>query len=173
MKIIVSSKNVTVTDDLRNTIERKLDKLSKYFHDDITAKVMLSKEKKQEKIETTINTKGFVFRAENRGDDIYGAIDKVVDKLSIQMSRFKDKLVKKHKGQVGMNFENLPDADSGNEEIVKRKKFKIQKLKADEAIMHMELIGHSFFLFIDDESGNNCVAYKRRDGGYGILETEN
>ena len=175
MKFIITSKNVKVRYYLKETIEKKFQKLDKYFADDIDVNVRLSAEKNWEKMEATIRIKGTVFRAEAKGDAAYDCIEKVVDKLATQMSRFKDRLVKKHKGQPGLKFEEWPEVaeqqDAAPEiKIVKDKKFNIEALTPEEAIVQMELIGHNFFMFINSETKAVNVVYKRDGGDYGLLE---
>ncbi len=174
MKIILVNKNVNVTEELRDIIDKKFDKLSKYFDDDITAQVLLSKEKHFEKIEATISVKGTLFRAESRGEDVHFGIDKVIDKLSSQISKYKGRLAKRHKGKVGIQFDAIPDyhVETKDETPVKRKKVETKVMSIADAIMSMELVGHDFYLFKDDESGNSAVVYKRESGGYGLLEMD-
>lgn len=175
MKVIITSKNVKTNDYLKDTIEKKLQKLSKYFSDDIDVNVRLSAEKTWEKMEATIRVRNMVFRAESKGEDVYGCIDKVVDKLASQMSRFKNKLIKKHKGQPGLKFEEWPEpAETPESEtkIVRTKQFKLEELTPDEATVQMELVGHSFFLFVNADTKAVNVVYKREDGDYGLLEAQ-
>lgn len=92
MKTIITGKNYTPSDKLKETIEKKFEKLDKYFSNEITGNIMVIKEKAGYKVEATINAKGTIFRAEMRADDPYDAVDRVIEKLSSQMSRFKSKL---------------------------------------------------------------------------------
>jgi putative sigma-54 modulation protein len=174
MKVIITSKNFNANDRLKDTIESKLNKLGKYFSNDIVANVTLSHEKGRQKIEVTINAKGTIFRAEDSNSDMYTGLDKTVEKLSSQMSRFKSKLQKKHKDNKTIMFADLPDDGEQEEQaqIVKRKKFDLLPMSAEEAILQMELLEHSFFVFLDMETDGIGVVYKRNDGNYGLLETE-
>lgn len=175
MKVIITSKNLSASEHLKETIEAKLSKLSKYFSSDIVANVTLSLEKGRQKIEVTINAKGTIFRAEDTTNDIYSGIDKVVDKLSSQMSRFKSKLQDRHKDNKAIMFADLPDSDDDDDDgakIVKRKKFDLLPMSSEEAILQMELLEHNFFVFLDMETDGVGVIYKRNDGNYGLLETE-
>ncbi|QAT41951.1 ribosome hibernation-promoting factor, HPF/YfiA family [Aminipila luticellarii] len=173
MKIEITSKNLSSSDYLRDTIEKKLQKLSKYFSNDIVANVMVSAEKDKQKIEATINAGGTIFRAENTADVAYDAIDGVVDKLSSQMSRFKTKLQKRNKDNKGLRFAEIPDYTNEPEEmtVVKRKKMEIIPMNIEEAILQMELIGHSFFVFMNMDTESVNVVYKRKNGDYGLIET--
>ena len=174
MKIIITSKNLNASDHLRETIEKKLYRLGKFFSDDIVANVTLSAEGGRQRIETTINANGTIFRAEEETPDIYNGIDKITDKLSSQISKYKTKLLKKHKDNRSIVFEDVPDmAEEGSEamEIVRRKKFDLMPMTAEEAILQMELINHTFFIFLNMDTNNIGVVYKRNDGKYGLLET--
>lgn len=176
MKVIITSKNVKANEHLKDTIEKKMEKLGKYFSDDISVNVMLSAENKGEKMEATIRVRNMIFRAESKADSVYNCVDKVVDKLATQMSRFKNKLIKKHKGQQGLKLEEWPEpvvaADVKPEEeleVVKRKEFDLEPMSVDEAVVQMGLIDHSFFVFMNNETDTVNVVYKREDGDYGLL----
>jgi putative sigma-54 modulation protein len=175
MNVNISSKNLKASDYLLDTIESKFLKLDKYFRGETEAQVTLSLEKGRQSIEATINAKGIVFRAEDNSSDIYAGIDKVVDRLAGQISKHKKKLVKKHKDKGILNFDDIPDIDPKDEEtmiIARRKKFALQPMTPDEAILQMELLGHTFFVFLDMETDSVGVVYRRKDGAYGLLETE-
>jgi putative sigma-54 modulation protein len=173
MKVIISSKNFNASDHLKETIEKKFEKLNKYFSKNIVANVMLSMEKGKQKMEATINARGMIFRAEESSTDVYDGIDRVVEKLSSQMSRFKTKLVKKHKDNKEFSFADIPEYDGEPEEIkiVKTKKFELVPMTTEEAIMQMELLHHNFFVFLNMENDGINVVYKRKHDDYGLLET--
>jgi len=173
MKVIITGKNYTPSDKLKETIEKKFEKLDKYFSNEITGNVMVIREKSGYKVESTINANGTIFRAETKADDPYDCVDRCIEKLSSQMSRFKTKLQKKHKGQKAIDFEELPVYDEPEEEIqvVKRKKFELEPMTVDEAIVQMELVEHDFFVFLNMETDSVNVVYKRDDEDYGLLET--
>jgi putative sigma-54 modulation protein len=176
MNVNISSKNLNASDYLLDMIRSKFQKLDKYFKGDTDAHVRLSLEKGRQGIEATINAKGVVFRAEDDSTDIYGSIDKVVDKLAGQMTKYKKKLVKRHKDKGILNFDDIPDAAIAEEEetlvIARRKKFLLHPMSPEEAILQMELIGHAFFVFLNMETDSVGVVYKRNDDTYGLLETE-
>lgn len=171
MKVTITSKNFNASERVKNHIEEKFEKLDKYFSTDITANIMLSQEKNHQKIEATINAGGTIFRAEETADDLYESVDKIIDKLSTQMSRFKSKLVKKHKGG-GLKYEAIPEYEKEEEiQVVKTKKFELVPMEVDEAIVQMELLQHTFYVFVNVETDSVNVVYKRQDGNYGVLET--
>lgn len=173
MKIVINSRNYNASEKLKETIEKKFAKLDKYFSNEITANIMTMKEKGKYKVEATINTKGTIFRAEVLTNDPYDGVDRVVEKLSRQMSKFKTKLQRKYKDHKDFAFTELPEIEEEQEEIqvVKRKKFDLVPMTVDEAVVQMELLEHNFFVFLNMETDSVGVVYKRNDKDYGLLET--
>lgn len=173
MKVIITSKSFNASDHLKETIEKKFEKLGKYFSNDIVVNVMISMERGKQKIEATINARGMIFRAEESSADVYEGIDRIVEKLSTQMSRFKTKLQKKHKDSKEFVFADIPEYEEEPEDIkvVKTKKFDLVPMTTEEAIMQMELLQHNFFVFLNMETDSVNVVYKRNNDDYGLLET--
>jgi putative sigma-54 modulation protein len=174
MKINISAKNYNPSQRLQDMIEKKFTRLGKFFTSDIEAAITLSQEKDRQKIEATINADGAIFRAEEVGLDIYTGLDKVADKLSSQMSKYKKKIASHHKDNKAILFADIPDtAESAQEtfEIVRRKTYELMPMTPEEAILQMELVSHAFYLFHDMETNAIAVVYKRNDGKYGLLET--
>lgn len=171
MKYIIHGDN---TASIKEYIESKLDRLDKYFNnDDITATIVTKKEGRKQKIEVTIPTNSFTLRNEVIDDDLYAAIDNVVDKLERQIRKNKDKINKKNNKTLIEDFETtLEDEFYEEEKIVKRKKVELKPIDEEEAILEMELLGHTFFVYKDVDTDNICVLYKRRNGNYGIIETK-
>ena len=174
MQVKINSRNLNPSQALRDKIEGKLSKLDKYFSKDAEANVMLSEVKTGlAKLEATITAGGMTFRAEESNADLLFCLDQVIDKLSKQMSRFKSRLIKKHKDQGAVLAAELPDVEEAAETgIVRTKRFTLTPMTPDEAILQMEMLEHSFFIFRDPEEGTTNVVYKRNDGGYGLLITE-
>ena len=174
MKINITGKNFNTYQKLENDIEKKLDKLGKYFSDDISAKVVLSQERGKDKIEVTINAKGAVFRAEEVAPDVHEGIDRAVDKLASQMSKFKGKLQKRYNDNKALKFEVLPEVEEEVEEVevVKTKKIQLEPMNMEEAILQMEMLQHDFFVYMDMETNSVNVVYSRKNGDYGVLVTE-
>jgi putative sigma-54 modulation protein len=173
MKVIITGKNYAPSEKLKETIEKKFEKLDKYFSNEITANVMAIKEKANYKVEATIKANGTIFRAEVKSGDPYDCCDRCVEKLSSQISRFKTKLQKKHKGQKAVDFAAVPAFEEPEEEIhvVMKKKFELSPMTVDEAIVQMELLEHNFFVFMNIETDVVNVVYRRDDNDYGLLET--
>jgi putative sigma-54 modulation protein len=171
MRVIITSKNVNASDHLKETIEKKLEKLGKYFSDDIGVNVMLSAEKNRQKIEATIQVRGMIFRAEETTADLYDGVDRVSEKLATQMSRFKTKIQRKHKDNREFSFPDWPESDTSDElKGVKKKKFELNPMTVDEAIVQMEMLEHTFFVFLNTETDSVNVVYRREDQDYGLLE---
>ena len=172
MNIKITGKNFNTYQHLEDTIDKKLEKLDKYFSDDIDAKVVLSQEKNKEKIEISINAKGAQFRTEQVADDIYEGLDKAIDKLSRQMSKFKGKLQKKYQDNHSVRFEEIPVIEEEDtSKVVKTKRLFLQPMSVEEATLEMEMIGHDFYVFQDVDTNSVSVVYKRNDEDYGLLTT--
>lgn len=172
MKIIVTGKNINVSDKIQTAIEKKFEKLGKYFADDIKANVVIHPEKAKVKMEATIATKGAIFRAEDVSQDIFDCIDIVAYKLSSQMSKYKGKMLRKNKSNESVRFEMIPETAEPEEgKVVKTKRFELTPMTVDEAILQMELLQHNFFVFLNVETDSVSVVYKRQDKDYGVLNT--
>lgn len=177
MKIQLTAKNVKRKDKLEAYIEKKFDKLGKFFQEDVTANVVVSKFKDMTKVEATINAKQAVFRAESASDNVNEAIDEVIERLSSQMIKLKGKLESRYKENKAIKFEFVPEPvlefeDSDEEEIVvKRKVFELQPMVAEEAVLQMEMLGHDFFVYLDMDTDSVNVVYKRKGNAYGLIQT--
>ena len=171
MKYIIRGDN---TEAIKDYIQEKLDKLNKYFNnEDIVANVLTKKEGRNQKIEVTIPTDDFTLRNETVNEDLYAAIDSVIDKLERQIRKNKEKINKKHNRRIIDDFEaSLEDEFYEEEKIVKRKKLELKPIDEEEAIIEMEMLGHTFFVFKDVETDKICILYKRKSGNYGIIETK-
>lgn len=175
MNIRITGKNFNTYRHLEETIDKKFEKLGKYFSDDIDVNIVISKERGKDKIEVNINAKGARFRTEQVCDDIYEGIDKATDKLASQMSRLKGKLQKRYHENKSVKFEAIPDLAKDtivDKHIVKTKVLDLVPMDEKEAALEMEMIDHDFFVFINDKTDKVNVVYKRRDGNYGLLDTK-
>ena len=175
MNISITGKNFNTYRHLEETIDKKFEKLGKYFSDDIDVNIVISKERGKDKIEVNINAKGARFRTEQVCDDIYEGIDKATDKLASQMSRLKGKLQKRYHENKSVKFEAIPDLAKDSivdKHIVKTKVLDLVPMDEKEAALEMEMIDHDFFVFINDKTDKVNVVYKRRDGNYGLLDTK-
>jgi len=176
MKYNIRGDKMIVTDSIKNYVESKLDKLNKYFtEDDLTANVLAKIRGNKQIVEVTIPTDKFILRSEEEHDDLYAAIDLVSDKLERQIRKNKTKLKKHSKvnkyDYFNFDYEIEKDEKENDLKIVKRKNIDTKPMDEEEAILEMELLGHSFFVYKDMNTNDVCVVYKRKDGNYGIIET--
>ena len=163
------------TDAIREYIEAKLSKLDKYFKDadDIEANVLTKVNGRYQTIEVTIPTKHFTLRNEESNEDLYAAIDSIVDKLERQIRKNKEKINSKINKTYIQDFsQDLEDEFEQDEKVVRRKTGDLKPIDEEESIIQMNMLGHSFFVYKNVEDGNICVIYKRKDGNYGLIETE-
>lgn len=175
MKTNIIGKDIKLTEGLKEAVERKLSRLEKYFKPEVEAHVTLSVVKNTHTVEVTIPFNGVFLRAEERNDDMYAAIDLVLDKIERQIRKQKTKMEKRIKGN-SINYNNIVAENSYEDEneprIVKTKRFAVKPMSTEEAVLQMELIGHNFFVFLDAETEQINVVYKRKDNNYGLIESE-
>ena len=173
MKITIVGRKLNVYDDTRELIERKLAKLDKFFKDESTeATVTLSRKRNVSSLEVTINAGGTLFRSEVDADDFRIALDQTVDHIEGQIRKNKTKLAKRLRENI-MDMSMIPDPveEAPEEEpIIRVKQFEFKPMTPEEAIMQMNLLGHSFYVFKDVTTGDTCVVYTRKDGDYGLIE---
>ncbi len=174
MKIIITGKNLEVTDGLKRAVEEKIGKLERYFSEDTTAKVTLSVEKDRQKIEVTIPVKGHIIRSEQVSSDMYVSIDLVQEIIERQLKKYKKKLIDKKQNVVSFSdaFLERPEEDEEEVKIVRTKQFDIKPMYPEDACVQMELLGHDFFVFCNAETEQVNVVYKRKGGTYGLIEPE-
>ncbi|MDX1688103.1 MAG: ribosome-associated translation inhibitor RaiA [Candidatus Promineifilaceae bacterium] len=190
MDLLIHSRNMEVTDRLRDYVEKKTGRLDRYMPNLIEVRVDLAEESARSAIDRQVaqitirDERGTILRAEERSNDMFASVDAVIDKLYRQINRYRGKRQRNRRSGSGarQELEPLPieeelldevveemDADH---QIVRRKRFSMQPMSPEEAIDQMELLGHDFFIFFNpDEEGVNVV-YKRHDGNYGLLMPE-
>ena len=174
VKFNIYGKNVEVTDGLRNEITKKLGKLERYFTEDTEVQVTLSIEKERQKIEVTIPMKGTIIRSEQVSNDMYVSIDLVEEVIERQLKKYKDKLIKRHQEAAAFKREYVERNYYEDEDIriVRKKQFDLKPMYPEDACVQMELLGHNFFVFINAETEQIAVVYKRKGNTYGMIEPE-
>ena len=177
MKFNVRGDKLVVTDAIKNYIETKIGKLDKYFKEDsITATVQLRIRGNDHIIEVTIPTDHFILRSEEENEDMYAAIDLVLDKLERQIRKNKTKMKKRNINnkykEFNFDYELFKEEPENNDTIVKRKYIETKPMDEEEAMLEMELLGHSFFVYKDMNTNETCVLYKRKDGNYGVISVK-
>jgi putative sigma-54 modulation protein len=187
MRLQVKGKNVEVSEAMRTYAEEKLGRLDRQLADPTRVELELAVEKNpsiaaNHVAEATVWTKGPVLRAKEASTDMRASIDLLVDNLERQVSRYREKRRRRgHRQSTHRNGDGQGGAEGGtytktNEEgrpvIVKTKQFAMNPMSAEEAVLQLELVGHDFFVFRNEESDQINVVYRRRDGGYGLIEPQ-
>ncbi|WP_010286835.1 ribosome hibernation-promoting factor, HPF/YfiA family [Kurthia massiliensis] len=181
----IRGENIEVTPAIRDYVEGKISKLERYFNNemDATANVNLKVyNDKRTKVEVTIPMKRLTLRAEERNDDLYAGIDAIIDKLERQIRKHKTKINRKFRDRegVGLYFATTPppepETDNVEEvedelQVVRTKQFSLKPMDDEEAILQMNLLGHDFYIFTDAETNETNIVYRRKDGKYGLIET--
>lgn len=177
----IRGENIEVTPAIRDYVINKVQKVERYFNEGVNANANMNLKvynDKKTKVEITIPLKNLTLRAEERHDDMYAAIDLIVDKLERQIRKHKTKVNRKFRERegVGVYFANELGSNNNNGadeefEIVRTKQFDLKPMDQEEAILQMNLLGHDFYVFTDAESNSTNIVYKRKDGKYGLIET--
>lgn len=178
LKYNVRGENIEVTEALRSYAEKRLEKLEKYFEltSDVIAHVNLKVYKNHDaKVEVTIPLPYLVLRAEETSDDMYRSIDFVSDKLERQIRKYKTRVNRKgrEKGVKDFFIETPAEEEKPTSEfdIVRNKRVSLKPMDPEEAILQMDMLEHDFFVFQDAETNGTSVVYRRNDGRYGLIET--
>jgi putative sigma-54 modulation protein len=179
MRLQVKGKNVELSDSIRRYAEEKLRKLDRHLHELTQVEVELCVERNpsialNQIAEATIWTKGPTLRAREASTDMKASIDQLTDKLLRQVEHYRAKRSRKHvrgNGTPPGGSMSIPDEETGPR-IVKTKQFTVKPMSPQEAALQLELVGHDFFVFRSDESGDVNVIYRRKDGGYGLIEPQ-
>ena len=176
MKFIISGKNITVTEGLKTAVQDKLSKPERYFTPDTEVIVALSAQKDQQKIEVTIPVKGNTIRAEESSTDMYVSIDLVEEIIERQIRRYRKKLIDKKQAALSFSQLFIEEAEEAEAEeainIVKTKRFGMKPMFPEDACVEMELLGHNFYMFLNAETDQVNVVYKRKNHTYGLIEPE-
>lgn len=174
MRFTITGRNIEVTEGLRKAVEDKLGRLDRFFAPATEAVVRLSVQREMQKIEVTIPVKGHIIRAEESSSDMYVSIDLVEEILERQLKKYKNKLIDKKQAVPSFSDAFMQEESDTEEEIqiVKTKKFAVKPMDPEEACIQMELLGHNFYVFLNAETEEVNVVYKRKGGTYGLIEPE-
>jgi len=174
MRFIITGRNIDITEGLRSAVEDKLGKLDRFFAPETEISVTLSVEKERQKIEVTIPVKGNIIRSEQTSSDMYVSIDLVEEVIERQLKKYKNKIVDKQQNAVAFAKEFVDNDYEDEEEvkIIRSKRFGIKPMVPEEACVQMELLGHNFFVFLNAETNEVNVVYKRKGDTYGLIEPE-
>ena len=174
MKFVYVGKEV-VSDSLKARAEKKLTKMDRYFNREAEALIRFRQQRGGRNIaEVTVSVDGLILRAEENSNDMYLSVDRAVDKLESQIRRYRTKMGKHLRDPKPESPEEKvePVYEEASFDVVRVKKFSVKTMDVDDAITQMELLGHSFFLFMNAENSTMNVLYRRNDGSYGLLGPE-
>ena len=168
----IMGKNIEVTPGLRAAVEDKIGKLERYFTPDTEVIVTLSVQKERQKIEVPM--KGNIIRAEETSNDMYVSIDLVEEIIERQIKKYKKKLIDKKQSALSFSEAFIQEEYEADDDIqiVKTKKFAVKPMDPEEACVQMELLGHNFYVFLNSETEQVNVVYKRKGNTYGLIEPE-
>ena len=179
MRVQVRGKNgFEVTDAISAYAEEKLEKVERYFKEELDAYVVCKIYKDHHKVEVTIPTKFYTMRAEVSNEDMYAAIDLTIDKLESQIRKNKTRITRSLQKNDGVSdlFHDALDLEALQRELVdlpiKKKSITLDSMEMEDALTAMDMLGHDFFIFKELATGKTNVAYLRNDGKYGVIETE-
>ena len=174
MKTTITAKKMQIPQNFTEYAEKKIDtKLSKFFGDEADAKIVISEVKNRIVIELTVRYNSIIFRAERSAEDKNVALDDAVDKIIRQIRKNKTKIEKRLKDTAFKEAFAEPVPEIMDYEVIRHKKFKMRPMDIDEAILQMNMLGHSFFMFTNGNTGETNVVYKRAEGNYAVLEPDN
>lgn len=174
MKTNIYSRKVELGKEKKEMLIKKIDKLGKFFNDEASADIVVSEQKDKMIVEVTIRTEDMIYRAEERNEEVYNAADDVVEAITRQIRKNKTRLAKKLREGFSKEvdfFEEAPQ-DEAEIKIVKTKTHHVKPMSAEEAVLQMNLLGHSFFVFCNAKTNTTDIVYRRKDGNYGLIETD-
>lgn len=175
MRYTITGRNIDVTPGLRDAVEEKLGKLECYFTPETEVIVTLSVQRELQKIEVTIPVKGSIIRAEEASSDMYVSIDLVEEIIERQIRRYRKKLIDRKQSAQSFSQLFIQEAEESEPEeisIVKTKRFGMKPMFPEDACVEMELLGHNFYMFLNAETDQVNVVYKRKGNTYGLIEPE-
>jgi putative sigma-54 modulation protein len=174
MKTNIYLRKVELGKEKKEMLIKKIDKLGKFFNDEASADIVVSEQKDKMIVEVTIRTTDMIYRAEERNEEVYNAADDIVDSITRQIRKNKTRLAKKLREGVSKEIDFAPDTqeDEAEIKIVKTKTHHVKPMSAEEAVLQMNLLGHSFFVFRNAQTNTTDIVYRRKDGNYGLIETD-
>lgn len=173
MKTTIIGRKCTPKDSFKLHAEKKLTKIEKFFSDEAEAKITVTVEKPEQIVELTIKSKGMFFRAEESAKDMDDALDACIDFIIRKIRKNKTRVSKKLRDDVEINWGDSADEPEDEDfDIIRSKTVFLKPEMPEEAILQMEMLGHQFYMFFNGESEKISVVYKRKDGGYGLIEPE-
>ena len=167
MNTAYNARKVTLSDSFKERAELKLKKLDKFF-DDVKTQVTVSAQKDIASVELTVWANGMIFRAEAKNADKLDALDEAIENLIRRIRKNKTRLQKKVKAS-GFELPEEPVPEEVDYDVIRTKEVELRPMSVEEAILQMNMLEHTFFVFLDGETGEVCTVYRRNNGGYGVI----
>ena len=173
MKINIYTRKIELSSEKKEMITKKIVKLSKFFDEDVSSDIVVNTQKDKIIVEVTIRTPDMIYRAEDRNEDLYNAVDEIVEAIMRQIRKNKTRLQKKLREGVHKeyDFTAYDDVDDAEIKIVKTKTHQVKPMSAEEAVLQMNMLNHSFYVFRNAQTNTTDIVYRRKDGTYGLIET--
>ncbi len=177
MKINIYTRKITLDDAQKKMITKKVSKLGKFFDDSAEANVAVSEQREQKIVEITISSKDMIYRAEERDSEVYNAVDENIEAIERQIRKNKTRLAKRLRSGLDVTapetfFVDASDSGDSDIRIVRTKTHHIKPMNPEEAVLQMNLIGHAFYVFLNSETDQTAIVYKRKQGDYGLIDVE-
>ncbi len=175
MEIIIRGDKIEITDSMKDYLKEKLQRLDKYLEqpEEVRATVVVKVNGHRQIVEVTIPLRNFIIRSEETQEDFYAAVDKAIDVMERQIRKNKTRIkAKEAKTKIDFSMIDIEEEEDPNNKIIKRKTVEVKPMDEEEAILQMELLGHQFYLFKNSDTNKEAVVYKRKNGGYGLMEAE-
>ena len=177
MKVNIFTRKVSIEDEKKSMIIKKVSKLGKFFDDSAEANVVISEQRDRKIVEITINSGETIYRAENRDDEVYNAVDENIAAIERQIRKNKTRLARRLRTGLDITapdtfFVDASDTDDSEIRIVRTKTHHIKPMSPEEAVLQMNLIGHEFYVFLNSETDQTAIVYKRKQGDYGMIDIE-
>lgn len=172
MKITIVGRQLNVRDDQRIMVEKKLAKFDKFFGDEASAVVTFSRKRNNKTLEVTITEGAMICRAEAEEETFQIALDRTMEAIERQLRKNKTRLEKRLRSGAFVSEYPEEEVEEEPEFRIRTKSFNLKPMSVEEAILQMNLLGHQFFVFINDATNKTSVVYCRKDGDYGLIEPE-
>ncbi len=169
---LTTGKNFETSPAMEELLDKKLAKLDRFFTANTDAHVYMGSTKGVAKVEITVPVRSGAIRSEKSGNDVYALIDEAVDSMEKQLKKYRSKLKDFYQSGKTDKYEPQEPVEEESLKIVKTKRFAVKPMDAEEACLQMELLAHNFYVFLNSESGEVNVVYRRNDGAYGLIEPQ-
>ena len=177
MKVNIFTRKISIQDAKKDKITKKVSKLGKFFDDSAEAKIVISEQRDHMIVEITITSGDMIYRAENRDTELYNAVDENIAAIERQIRKNKTRLARRLRTGLDVAapdtfFVDASDTDDSEIRIVRTKTHHIKPMSPEEAVLQMNLIGHEFYVFLNSETDQTAIVYKRKQGDYGMIDIE-